>query len=387
MTTSQAKYLKDDAEATEMGMNTSKGSGAYFRSRKEMEEKIDCVFDRLASLPDPIPVWRAVKLDRRGSYDERRGTHWSFSKSSAVKFGRNEGATHVVSGIVRKHSVNWLKTIERNIVFSCTRGEFDDENEICVSAGKVKAQKVEDIDHVQVEATQTSAWLAKWLASDEVDPYHFSYLVPQWAEETNRELAPDQDVFEELDERDQKAFTRWLTINHDRLVSHHPEQDQPNLYFIGSKHVKSGTWLVHFTNDPDSIAMNGFTKGVSHEFLHLSKMQPSGEAKWGEFSFAFIADSRYANMAAKKKSYGKHAVMFQTNSGVESFHTGDQENQVVFEKDKTRNRIVLRRDGDSFSVERKLYGKDLFTGEFQDAVAWVKKNFPQYAKVMAHARG
>jgi len=76
------------------------------------------------------------------------------------------------------------------------------------------------------------------------------------------------------------------------------------------------TWLIHFTNEPYSIAKNGFTIGMDDmERLGLTTYFSKEYKSLGGYNFAFLAPSREANWAATKRRYGKSAVMFQ-NSGI-----------------------------------------------------------------------
>ena len=81
-----------------------------------------------------------------------------------------------------------------------------------------------------------------------------------------------------------------------------------------------------------------------------------------------------------------NAVMFQTESGVESYHRTDQEKQVIFHKDMTRNRVpIFYSESDKkWFVEDKKSDRELILGDIATVVDWVKKHFTQYRKSIAH---
>lgn len=242
------------------------------------------------------------------------------------------------------------------------------------------------------EAVNSTAWLRKWLDDDEVDIYHWSWLIPTWAQEMDIDVPEDDfpDV-ESLSKAQQNGFKMWLQAQYEtgRLFQYGPDADQANHYYTGGKVVKADEWLIHFTpkaEDAFDIAAHGFQKGVDSRNLHISATADKFEREHGEFAFAFRVDSSGWEHAARQGKYGMNAVMFQTESGVESYHITDQESQVIFHKDMTRNRVPIfysESDGEWF-VEDKKSDRELVTGELDSVVSWVQKNFNQYRKSISH---
>jgi hypothetical protein len=249
-------------------------------------------------------------------------------------------------------------------------------------------------ENLYKEAVSATSWLRKWLDDDEVDPYHWSWLIPTWAQEMdvdiNQNIVEEND-FDSLPKPQQNSFKMWLKAQYEtgRLFQYGPDFDQANLYFSGGKVVKTNDWLIHFTpkaKDAFDIAANGFKYGVDSRNLHISATADKFDREFGEFAFAFRIDGSGWKSASRQGKYGMNAVMFQTESGIESYHTGDDENQVIFHKDMTRNRVPIyysERDGEWF-VEDKKSDRELIIGSLDDVVAWVKKNFSQYRKSIAH---
>lgn len=244
------------------------------------------------------------------------------------------------------------------------------------------------------EAVDATSWLRKWLDDDEVDPYHWGWLIPTWAAEMDVDIDEDQvdeEGFEGLPEPLRKGFEQWLKVQYEtgRLFQYGPDFDQANHYYSGGKVLKADDWLIHFTpkaKDAFDIAAKGFQKGVESRNLHISATADKFERENGEFAFAFRVDGKDWQNAAYGGKYGMNAVMFQTESGVESYHRTDQEKQVIFHKDMTRNRVpIFYSESDKkWFVEDKKSDRELILGDIATVVDWVKKHFTQYRKSIAH---
>jgi hypothetical protein len=165
------------------------------------------------------------------------------------------------------------------------------------------------------------------------------------------------------------ASTEFLSLQHNRLL---PRQ----------------TWLVHFTDDPNAIAEQGFAMGTFDMTRLGLTTYTQNSAKERGYNFAFIADGRHANWAASEGKYGKHAVMFQ-NSGVHTWHSADEEDQIIFwgADVKPSDIVVLKHHRDDWYVQShdQRHGytdRSLFAGDFEKCVAWVITNFQQYHRAL-----
>ncbi len=104
----------------------------YFDSKENAEQHADLIIDMFDSLPDPIPVYRAISAKDRKDIDlEWPGESWSFDKNSATEFGSHNGSNFLLSAKVKKEDVNWVGSIKAYTLFSGT-STVDDENEIVV---------------------------------------------------------------------------------------------------------------------------------------------------------------------------------------------------------------------------------------------------------------
>ena len=101
-------------------------------------------------------------------------------------------------------------------------------------------------------------------------------------------------------------------------------------FFDEPKKLPSNIWLAHFTDsDPEDIVKKGF-KGKEYSVLGLtSDGMLKGED--GPYAFAYradaIAETWYNNVFGK---YGTNLVLFKDSDAVESYHSGDEEKQVIF---------------------------------------------------------
>ena len=141
--------------------------------------------------------------------------------------------------------------------------------------------------------------------------------------------------------------------------------------------VVKPTWLIHFTDDPDGIAMNGFKYG-HEEFrgLHLTTYK-GDRMKFPGYNFYFDTDNeRDYRSTARQGKYGKHAVVFW-GSGVEAWHSGDEERQVVFWGPSVRKDMIfpVKNDYGDWTVfgwnDRELYKSE----SIEDAVNWIINNY------------
>jgi hypothetical protein len=254
--------------------------------------------------------------------------------------------------------------------------------------------------------SSSNSYLRNYLAtSDDFDPYHYWGAIALWAEknEDGREafaeiLGKDHigaddiqeeepDIFYKLPEHLQHEAAQWAT---DYIMRHDPAEAASTQFFSlrDKRLVPRQTWLVHFTDDPDAIAEQGFAMGT-HDMarLGLTTHYKKSAKTFGGYNFAFIADSKYANWAASERKYGKHAVMFQ-NSGVHTWHYSDEEDQIIFWGADVKPRdIVVLMHRDDWQVrsndQRNGYtDRSLFVGDFEKCVDWVIANFQQYRRAL-----
>lgn len=146
------------------------------------------------------------------------------------------------------------------------------------------------------------------------------------------------------------------------------------------KDVKN-EWLVHMTDNLSGVSHEGFNVGVSIDELAYTPGRGTTKYKYGPgYNFAFTADDAYH---AERTGYGKYCILFQA-SGVQIYHYGDEEKQVIFYGPSARNLIFIYKEeyGDysgswvikSEITDRLLCHFDYLLG----CVNWAIQNFPQY---------
>ncbi len=175
----------------------------------------------------------------------------------------------------------------------------------------------------------------------------------------------------------------------ERIVRQQVQQDPTAApswaYLDDPTRVKADTWLIHFSDQAQAIQEEGFTRGVEQaDRLGLTTWLSKQEKAYGGYNFAFRANSRDARQAARQGSYGGEAVMFMAG-GVEAYHIGDQENQVIFWGPKVLPSDLVhlyKVEGEWCVYPAKAYRDCIFKGEFPEVVQWVDSNWAQYRKAI-----
>ena len=105
-----------------------------------------------------------------------------------------------------------------------------------------------------------------------------------------------------------------------------------NRYNMGLHMVRprplENAWLIHFTDNADSILENGFL-GTESPDPHDLYATFGSERSVGGFNFAFLADSFETWVWGADDFYGSTALLFQAN-GVHTYHSGDEDEEVIF---------------------------------------------------------
>lgn len=176
----------------------------------------------------------------------------------------------------------------------------------------------------------------------------------------------------------QKTFSEWIKNSGilDDMDSYH----RPAYTAMDYSKFIPNTWLVHFTDDADSIASQGFEYGHSDysEGLHLSTWKSNRKFEKG-YNFAFEAFSSDADDVAASKKYGKEAVVFW-GSGVKVYHYGDEEKQIIFWGDKVDPQLIFPMYSNydewytSFAGRDYLKSTDEKSYTFDDVVNWIINN-------------
>lgn len=170
----------------------------------------------------------------------------------------------------------------------------------------------------------------------------------------------------------------------------------PGWVFFSQPRLIKNEWLVHFSDNAFQIAEQGFAYGTQD----LNRLAYSGAGdihnKFGEgYDFAYLADSAMDVMYGNGNNYstpkyGSEFVLFRA-SGVEVWHDGDEERQVIFYGPSAKSIIYIRKEQ---SKSPQYYGDDevwqvcdihnrrvIFEDvELEAVINWAIKNYEQYKK-------
>lgn len=182
-------------------------------------------------------------------------------------------------------------------------------------------------------------------------------------------------------------FGKWLLKKVENHAFDIPDADYPTWSFFATPPALiKNQWLIHFTNNADDIAAQGFTKGVD-DMTKLGLTTHLGEfdKKYGGYNFAYTLSDfdRYGRggRAWSSYNYGDEAVIFRA-SGLKLWHYGDEEPQVLF-YGKTATNIIPITSGENakYAIRNAKTGRIIYENDaMQKIVDWVVKNFIQYRK-------
>ena len=162
--------------------------------------------------------------------------------------------------------------------------------------------------------------------------------------------------------------------------TNHGETDVPLFCAADFRREVHNEWLVHMTSSDNipSLYKEGFTYGVDIDNLAYTPAIGTTNYKYGPgYNFAFYAEEA---SVAEKSGYGDCAILFQA-SGVEIYHWGDQQHQIIFYGPSARNLMFLFQDDGTnmWYVDSEITGRRLV--EFDNLeflVTWCINNFAQY---------
>jgi hypothetical protein len=253
--------------------------------------------------------------------------------------------------------------------------------------------------------TSENYYLAEYLKAAPVDiARNWSYFL-DWggSEEILERLGIEKDVLEEQADSGEDTFYEMC----DQIEKNMTDEEKGEFGgFIANRYPSEAptwthvslekyrlprqTWLIHFSNQARQIREKGFTHGVFEvDRLALTTWLHENEKKYGGYNFAFVAGGRDSLKVGRSSKYGNNAVMFQS-SGVEIYHYGDEENQVIFwGKTVDPNTVVYLRHDDvdewlvvtGSKASQALKGRGaVYVGNLENVILWVKQNWQQYRR-------
>lgn len=255
--------------------------------------------------------------------------------------------------------------------------------------------------HLNEVYSRQNKWFLDYMKAKDLDLYNMGWLAQQWLEQEDLEAEEvfgkdidwdeyDEagDALENMPENYRKSFTEYAS---EYLMQNDPAEAPTWAHMDLNKKtlLPRTTWLLHFSNDADSIWEDGFKYGAQDmDKLGLTTYYKDSHRKMDTgYNFAFLATGRHAARAARDGKYGSDCVIFQ-NSGVEAHHYGDEEDQIVFwgENAHPSGMALIVKGGDDYYVKANRNWKEnkeyIFTGDFGDCVNWVIQNWSRYSRVL-----
>ncbi len=148
--------------------------------------------------------------------------------------------------------------------------------------------------------------------------------------------------------------------------------------------IVKNQWLIHFTDDAVSVARSGFRYGIDDmRNLGLTTSFTDEAKKSGGYNFAYkLSDFERHAFEGNGTKYGRECVLFRA-SGVEIYHYGDEEPQVVFWGKDATDIIPVKREDGEWCLPDDDQDKPVFKSEDLGTVtSWVVQHFPQYRKTL-----
>lgn len=121
-----------------------------FKSKEHLMDEIEQMFYIFDNLPDPIPIYRTIKVDSVNDINlDNLGDSWSYNKKSALNFAKNHNWGNVLlSGKVKKDFVDWKQTIKSYLLF--TMGQYGNESEDEISLPYADEDVIQDLKIIEL---------------------------------------------------------------------------------------------------------------------------------------------------------------------------------------------------------------------------------------------
>ena len=215
--------------------------------------------------------------------------------------------------------------------------------------------------------------------------YSCSYYINEYIRKIYYRYSEFEDLLNdgEFDYEDESLVEMFLNMLEENNLCDHFVSEMQNIvdyYELPSwctmdfNRIVKNEWCIHFGSDSESIAKEGFTGGTP-EIEHLAYTNAGAQKTSAGYDFAFLINDRSVDY----NEYGDEAVIFRT-SGVEIYHYGDNQNQVVFWGSNVKSFIPIHQEDGDWVV----YGQNgqvlVRCGRPSEIALWATENLPQYRK-------
>ena len=332
---------------------------------------IDDMYDALSSSDDSHKIeiiaddanylWNKIKEMRRASLDKR---------------GENGNGNIVYKYMRRKGYLDklWrLRTL-------C----YDKTNSITESKEIIKEYLEKDNNlplykYFKWASTASSCEKARDLA------YSCSYYINEYIRKIYYKYSEFENLLndDEFDYEDDSLVEMFLNMLEDNNLCDHFVSEMQNIvdYYelpawctMDFNRIVKNEWCIHFGSDSEKIAREGFTGGTP-EIENLAYTNAGAQKTSAGYDFAFLINDRSVDY----NGYGDEAVIFRT-SGIEIYHYGDNQNQVLFWGPNVKSFIPIHQDNGDWVV----YGQNgqvlVRCGRPSEIALWATENLPQYRK-------
>lgn len=173
------------------------------------------------------------------------------------------------------------------------------------------------------------------------------------------------------------------------------DEEIPSWFYLDRPTIIKNQWLIHFTDEADSLADEGFnylvddvTKLGLTTYIN-KKSYDRSKAGYG-FSYLigdYIKYGRQRSGGISRRGgwrYGAEVVLFRA-SGVRCWHNSDKEYQTIFKGDTVKEIIPITKGEDEvgFAVYNKKTRNQIFgNDDLTIVVDWVLNNYDQYRGVL-----
>ena len=254
---------------------------------------------------------------------------------------------------------------------------------------------VEEIQHITEYVNNEVVSLIQYFSQTDEEkkkylPYSLPWLFEKFLADTDSDYSiDDKDDFDigDIPKDLQEEYGEWLFYNVTNGQLDIEAVDYPAWSYFDKPILIKNQWLIHFTDNANDIAREGFKFGVSEQDkLGLTTHLGEFDKKYGGYNFAYMLSDfmRYGvpdyNRGTEFK-YGSNAVIFRA-SGIKLWHSSDNEPQVIFWGETAANIIPIIESDDakwaifSNKTNRVLYASD----NLEIVVKWLVQNFEQYRK-------
>lgn len=193
----------------------------------------------------------------------------------------------------------------------------------------------------RVEGEWIAEFLVNYLNTEDPDPYDFGHLLQGWARTARVAGVDNETSAGDLEERDLKAFAKWLKVGEGRDVVERcrPPELTPSYVMMGdARRLPAGSWLLHYTaSDPFTSFDRGALLDAPLWLTHTGnrntpriKCPGNLSENISEHEVAFGFAHEVGKEPRRFAVYGHNAVLFKCDIAVVAYHHSDEEWQAIF---------------------------------------------------------